>query len=179
VDVGASTGGFTDCLLQRGVRRVYAIDVGYGQLAWKLQIDPRVVRLDRVNVRAAGPDLLPEACDLGVIDTSFISLRLVLPPACRLLAPAGEVLALVKPQFEVGRGRVGKRGVVRDPEQQREVLLELVGFAAGEGLAVRGWCESPITGADGNREFFLRLGKGGEHDRSEEVRGAIAAWRPA
>jgi 23S rRNA (cytidine1920-2'-O)/16S rRNA (cytidine1409-2'-O)-methyltransferase len=178
VDVGASTGGFTDCLLQRGAQRVYAIDVGYGQLAWKLQTDPRVVRLDRVNIRTAGPGLLPEACDLGVIDTSFISLRLVLPPALALLGAAGEVVALVKPQFEVGRGRVGKRGVVRDPGLHREVLLGLVQFAAGEGLAVRGWCPSPITGADGNREFFLRLGKGGEHDRSEEVRGAIAAWQP-
>lgn len=179
VDVGASTGGFTDCLLQRGAARVYALDVGYGQLAWKLQTDPRVIRIDRVNIRAAQAGLLPELCDLGVIDTSFISLRLVLPPALTLLREKGEAVALVKPQFEVGKGRVGKGGIVREAELQREVLLGLIAFAAGAGLAIRGWCESPLRGTGGNREFFLHLGKGGAGDRSAAIRTAVAAWRPA
>jgi 23S rRNA (cytidine1920-2'-O)/16S rRNA (cytidine1409-2'-O)-methyltransferase len=178
VDVGASTGGFTDCLLQRGAARVYAVDVGYGQLAWKLQSDARVVRLDRVNIRTAAPGLLPEACDLAVIDVSFISLRLVLGPALSLLRDGGRAVALVKPQFEVGRGRVGKGGVVRDPALWREALAGLVDHAAAAGHAVLGWCESPIAGADGNREFFLHLGKGGAGDRSAEIRRAVDAWRP-
>ena len=178
-DVGASTGGFTDCLLQRGASRVYAIDVGYGQLAWKLQSDPRVVRLDRVNIRTATPALLPEPCDLAVIDVSFISLRLVLSPAFSLLREGGQVVALVKPQFEVGRGRVGKGGIVRDPDLWREVLAGLVNQSADAGHAVIGWCESPIAGADGNREFFLHLGKGGAGDHSATILSAVAAWRPA
>jgi 23S rRNA (cytidine1920-2'-O)/16S rRNA (cytidine1409-2'-O)-methyltransferase len=179
VDVGASTGGFTDCLLQRGAARVYAVDVGYGQLAWKLQGDPRVVRLDRVNIRTVAPELITEPCDLAVIDVSFISLRLVLGPAFALLREGGQAVALVKPQFEVGRGRVGKGGVVRDPDLWREVLAGLVDHAAAANHAVLDWCESPIAGADGNREFFLYLGKGGAGDRSAEIRSAIDAWRPA
>ncbi len=179
VDVGASTGGFTDCLLQRGAARVYAIDVGYGQLAWKLQSDPRVVRLDRVNVRTAAPGLLPEACDLAVVDVSFISLRLVLEPVFSLLKEGGLAVTLVKPQFEVGRGRVGKGGVVRDPDLWREVLAGLVDHVAAAGHAVLDWCESPICGADGNREFFLHLCKGGAGDRSASIRGSIDAWQPA
>jgi len=178
VDVGASTGGFTDCLLQRGAARVYAIDVGYGQLAWKLQSDPRVVRLDRVNIRSAGPGLLPEPCDLAVVDVSFISLRLVIAPALSLLREGARAVVLVKPQFEVGRGRVGKGGVVREPALWREVLDGLVDFAAASGHAVLDWCESPVTGADGNREFFLHLGKGGTGDRSAAIRSAVDAWRP-
>jgi 23S rRNA (cytidine1920-2'-O)/16S rRNA (cytidine1409-2'-O)-methyltransferase len=178
VDVGASTGGFTDCLLQRGATRVYAVDVGYGQLAWKLQSDPRVVRLDRVNIRTAGPDLLPEPCDLAVVDVSFISLRLVLGPVLGLLRAGGGVVALVKPQFEVGRGGVGKGGIVRDAALQRGALAGLVDFAAAAGAAVRDWCASPITGADGNVEFFLHLGKGGNGDRSAAIRSAVEAWRP-
>jgi 23S rRNA (cytidine1920-2'-O)/16S rRNA (cytidine1409-2'-O)-methyltransferase len=178
VDVGASTGGFTDCLLQRDAARVYAIDVGYGQLAWKLQADSRVVRLDRVNIRTAGPGLLPEPCDLAVVDVSFISLRLVVAPALALLRDGGRALALVKPQFEVGRGRVGKGGVVRDPALWREVLAGLVDHVAAGGDAVLGWCVSPIAGADGNREFFLHIGKGGAGDRSREIRSAVDLWRP-
>jgi len=179
VDVGASTGGFTDCLLQRGAARVYAVDVGYGQLAWRLQTDPRVVRLDRVNIRTAGPELLPEPCDLATVDVSFISLRLVLGPVLGLLGPAGEAVVLVKPQFEVGRGRVGKGGVVRDPALQREALAGVATFAAAAGHAVRGWCVSPVAGAEGNREFFLRIAKGGAGDRSESVLADLDAWRPA
>jgi 23S rRNA (cytidine1920-2'-O)/16S rRNA (cytidine1409-2'-O)-methyltransferase len=179
VDVGASTGGFTDCLLQRGAAKVYAVDVGYGQLAWKLQSDPRVVRLDRVNIRTATPALLPEPCDLAVIDVSFISLRLVLAPVLSLLRAGGRIVALVKPQFEVGKGRVGKGGIVRDPALWREVLLGLVDHVAAAGDAVLGWCTSPIAGADGNHEFFLHLGKGGAGDRSATVRIALEAWQPA
>jgi 23S rRNA (cytidine1920-2'-O)/16S rRNA (cytidine1409-2'-O)-methyltransferase len=178
VDKAGSTGGFTDCLLQRGAARVYAIDVGYGQLAWKLQSDPRVVRLDRVNIRTVPAGLIGEPCDLAVIDVSFISLRLVLGPALSLVRDGGRALALVKPQFEVGRGRVGKGGIVRDAALWREVLLGLVDFAAAAGHAVLGWCASPVAGADGNREFFLHIGKGGAGDRSAETRAAIDAWRP-
>jgi len=179
LDVGASTGGFTDCLLQRGAARVYAVDVGYGQLAWKLQQDPRVIRLDRVNIRKAPPGLIPEECDLAVIDTSFISLKLVLPPTEEFLREEGDVVALVKPQFEVGRGRVGKGGVVRDPALHREVLLDLVAYSSGVGFGVRGWVESPLRGADGNREFFLSLKRGGYGDRKEEIGKEIRAWSPA
>jgi 23S rRNA (cytidine1920-2'-O)/16S rRNA (cytidine1409-2'-O)-methyltransferase len=179
LDVGASTGGFTDCLLQGGAVRVYALDVGYGQLAWKLQQDPRVIRLDRVNIRKAGRDLVPEECDLAVIDTSFISLKLVIPPTLAFLKEQGEVVALLKPQFEVGRGRVGKGGVVRDHALHREVLLETVGFASAAGLAVLGWTESPLRGADGNREFFLHLKRGGAGDRRERIEEEIGSWNPA
>lgn len=178
VDVGASTGGFTDCLLQRGAARVYAVDVGYGQLAWKLQQDPRVVRLDRVNIRKAPRDLIPEECDLAVIDTSFISLKLVLPPAAEFLRGDGEVAALVKPQFEVGRGRVGKGGVVRESGLHRRVLLDMVAFCSQTGFGVRGWVESPLQGADGNREFFLSLKRGGDGDRTEEIGKEIRVWNP-
>ena len=178
LDVGASTGGFTDCLLQRGAAKVYALDVGYGQLAWKLQQDPRVVRLDRVNIREAGRELVPEECGLAVIDTSFISLKLVIPPTLRFLGGSGEIVALVKPQFEVGRGKVGKGGVVRDPELQREALLELTAFAAAAGLTLRGWAESPLRGADGNREFFLYLGQGGQGDLREKIEEEIRRWSP-
>jgi 23S rRNA (cytidine1920-2'-O)/16S rRNA (cytidine1409-2'-O)-methyltransferase len=179
LDVGASTGGFTDCLLRRGAAKVYALDVGYGQLAWKLQQDPRVVRLDRVNIRKAGKDDLPEECDLAVIDTSFISLKLVIPATLKFLGEEGEIVALVKPQFEVGRGKVGKGGVVRDPVLQREVLLDLTAFAAEAGLGVRGWTESPLRGADGNREFFLYLGRGGDGDRRQKIEEEIRDWNPA
>lgn len=179
IDVGASTGGFTDCLLRRGAARVYAVDVGYGQLAWRLQQDPRVVRLDRVNIRKAGRGLVPEVCDLAVIDTSFISLRLVVPHVLPFLGEEGEIVALVKPQFEVGRGKVGKRGVVRDRSLQRAVLLELTAHFSANRLALRGWKESPLRGAEGNREFFLHLGRGGKGDEREKIEEEIRNWSPA
>jgi 23S rRNA (cytidine1920-2'-O)/16S rRNA (cytidine1409-2'-O)-methyltransferase len=158
LDVGASTGGFTDCLLQRGARRVYAVDVGYGQLAWKLrQDDARVVSLERTNVRHLAPERIPEPLDLATIDASFISLRLVLPAVQRLLPAARTIVALVKPQFEVGRGKVGKGGVVRDPALHAAVLDELEAFARAAGLVVRARHPSPILGPAGNREFFLVL----------------------
>ena len=159
LDVGASTGGFTDLLLQRGAARVIAVDVGYGQLAWSLRQDPRVTVLERVNIRHL--DRLPMPADLAVIDVSFISLRLVLPRVRELLSPPGDVVALVKPQFEVGKGAVGKGGVVRDPDQHREVLRELRKFAEGTGYKVAGETPSPILGAKGNREFLLHLRRHG------------------
>jgi len=155
LDVGASTGGFTDVLLQRGAARVIAIDVGYGQLAWSLRQDPRVTVMERVNIRHLKQ--LPLPADLAVIDVSFISLRLVLPRVAELLSPPGEVVALVKPQFEVGKGAVGKGGVVRDPEQHRAVVSGLSQFAAEIGYTVAGEIPSPILGAKGNREFLLYL----------------------
>jgi 23S rRNA (cytidine1920-2'-O)/16S rRNA (cytidine1409-2'-O)-methyltransferase len=157
VDVGASTGGFTDCLLQHGARRVYAVDVGYGQLAWKLRTDPRVVPLERTNVRQLTPASFPEPLDLAVVDASFISLRLVLPVVAALVRSGGLVVALVKPQFEVGKGRVGKGGVVRDPALHAAVLREIEDFARGLGLGVEYTLPSPILGPAGNREFLLIL----------------------
>jgi 23S rRNA (cytidine1920-2'-O)/16S rRNA (cytidine1409-2'-O)-methyltransferase len=159
LDVGASTGGFTDLLLQRGAARVIAVDVGYGQLAWSLRQDPRVIVLERVNIRHL--DRLPVPADLAVIDVSFISLRLVLPRVRELLSPPGDVVALVKPQFEVGKGAVGKGGVVRDPEQHRQVLSELRHFAEESGYAIAGEIPSPVLGAKGNREFLLYLRRDG------------------
>lgn len=160
IDVGASTGGFTDCLLQRGAVQVYAVDVGYGQLAWKLREDPRVVNLERTNIRDLTADTLGAAPSLAVIDASFISLDKVLPATLPLLAPGGEILALIKPQFEVGRGQVGKGGVVRDPVQHAEVVEKVRESAASLGCRVLGVVESPLLGPKGNREFLIHLQKG-------------------
>jgi 23S rRNA (cytidine1920-2'-O)/16S rRNA (cytidine1409-2'-O)-methyltransferase len=157
VDVGASTGGFTDCLLQRGALRVYAIDVGYGQLAWKLRTDPRVRFFERTNIRHFSAERLPERVGLAVIDVSFISLRLVLPAVRPLLLPGAEVLPLVKPQFEVGKGQVGSGGVVRDPELRERAVAEIRAFAEASGFLCHGVCPSPITGPKGNVEYFLHL----------------------
>ncbi len=161
IDVGASTGGFTDCLLQRGVSTVYAVDVGYGQLAWKLREDPRVVVLERTNIRHLKPEQLEPLPDLAVIDASFISLNLVLPPTLALLSRPAELIALVKPQFEVGKGAVGKGGIVRDPKLHEEVLANMEQLARELGAELLGICDSPITGADGNREFLMGLRLGG------------------
>lgn len=155
VDVGASTGGFTDCLLQRGARHVYAIDVGYGQFAWPLRQDPRVTLFERANIRSFEPAKLPERAGLAVIDVSFISLRLVLPAVLRLVEPGATILPLVKPQFEAGRARVGKGGVVRDPEVQHAAVEGVKGYGADLGLTYHGDFPSPILGPKGNREFFL------------------------
>ncbi len=160
IDVGASTGGFTDCLLQGGAERVYAVDVGYGQLAWTLREDPRVVNLERTNIRELRPESLPEAPDLAVIDASFISLEKVLPSTLALLAPKAEIVALIKPQFEVGRGEVGKGGVVRDPEKHRRVVERIESLAADLGCRVAGVTESPLLGPKGNREFLIFLRRG-------------------
>jgi 23S rRNA (cytidine1920-2'-O)/16S rRNA (cytidine1409-2'-O)-methyltransferase len=162
LDVGASTGGFSDVLLQRGAARVYAVDVGRGQLAESVRADPRTVVLDRTNARALGRDVVPEPIDLAAVDVSFISLRLVLGPIVSCLAPAGRVVALVKPQFEAGRGLV-KGGVVRDPTVHRAVIRDVVEAAGAVGLGVHDVERSPITGPEGNREFLLdlRLGSPG------------------
>jgi len=157
VDVGASTGGFTDCLLQRGARRVIAVDVGYGQLAWKLRQDARVVVLERTNARRLVADDLPEAPDLAVVDVSFISLAIVLPAVVGCVEPGASIVALVKPQFEVGRGRVGKGGVVRDEAARGEAVASVRDAAEGLGLTVRGEAESVLPGPKGNREVFLWL----------------------
>jgi len=155
--VGASTGGFTDCLLQRGAAMVYAVDVGYGQLAWKLRQDSRVVVLEKTNIRTLTQKRLDPLPDLAVIDASFISLNLVLPPTLALLKRPAYVVALVKPQFEVGKGAVGKGGIVRDPKQHEEVLARMEALALELGGTLLGICESPVTGADGNREFLMGL----------------------
>ncbi len=162
IDVGASTGGFTETLLERGASRVYAIDVGRGQLHERLRQDPRVVVRDRTNARTLSPELVPEPCSLAVMDVSFISVSKLLEPLRRVLAPGARALVLVKPQFEVGRRQVGRGGIVRDAGLQLQALGDVAAFAQAAGYAVRGACASPITGATGNREFFLHLEPGGE-----------------
>ncbi|NLC70069.1 MAG: TlyA family RNA methyltransferase [Desulfuromonadaceae bacterium] len=164
IDVGASTGGFTDCLLQNGAARVFAVDVGYGQLAWKLRQDPRVTSLERTNIRELASDSLGERPSLAVIDCSFISLTKVLPPTLALLSDNAEIIALIKPQFEVGRGQIGKGGIVRDADQ-REAAVKMVGdMAVLYGCLVRGVIESPITGAKGNREYLIHLVRQGTRE---------------
>jgi 23S rRNA (cytidine1920-2'-O)/16S rRNA (cytidine1409-2'-O)-methyltransferase len=159
VDVGASTGGFTDCLLQRGAACVHAVDVGYGQLAWKLRTDPRVSVHERTNMRTMATGSLEPPPDLAVIDASFISLRLLLQPTLGQLVTPCDVVALVKPQFEVGRENVGKGGVVRDPRATQDAVARVVATAEQLGLALRDSCESPLPGAKkGNRELFLHFG---------------------
>ena len=158
VDVGASTGGFTDCLIQRGASRVYAVDVGYGQLAWKLRQDPRVIVMERVNARYL--DRLPELPVLATFDVSFISLRLVIPPVAALLERQAHLVPLIKPQFEAGREHVGKGGVVKDPQVHREVLLGFVDWARAQSMAFLGLMVSPVRGPAGNVEFPAFLGRG-------------------
>lgn len=167
MDVGASTGGFTDCLLRRGVARVYAVDVGYGQLAWSLRQDHRVVVIDRQNIRYLSPDRIPEPIHIAVVDVSFISLTLVLPVVVHFLAGGAWLVALVKPQFEVGKGQVGRGGIVRQEGQRQAVLEKIVTFAQGCGLTYVSSLDSPIAGQKGNREFLVgwRWG-GGRCDQS-------------
>jgi 23S rRNA (cytidine1920-2'-O)/16S rRNA (cytidine1409-2'-O)-methyltransferase len=160
IDIGASTGGFTDVLLRHGAARVVALDVGHGQLDWRLRTDARVIVLERTNARTLTPDALPPDArrfDLVTIDVSFISLRHILPVVPPVLAPGGDVIALVKPQFEAGRGEVGSGGIVRDDEVQARVVEEITGYALALGLTRAGLSESPITGMEGNREFLLHL----------------------
>jgi 23S rRNA (cytidine1920-2'-O)/16S rRNA (cytidine1409-2'-O)-methyltransferase len=159
LDAGASTGGFTDCLLAFGARRVYAVDVGYGQLDWKLRNDPRVVVLEKTNIRYLEAGRLPEPPEFAAIDVSFISLRLVLPQVRSLLISKGEIAALIKPQFEVGKGKVGKGGVVRRPEEHERVIEEIKQAAGALDLEVIGVAESSLVGPKGNKEFFIYLRK--------------------
>ena len=156
-DSGASTGGFTDCLLQQGAKKVFAIDVGYGQLAWSIRSDPRVVCMERTNIRYVTPEQLGEPLDLSVVDVSFISLKIVLPAIQALLKPTGQVLCLIKPQFEAGKEKVGKKGVVRDPEVHKEVLDNFLALAAELNFTVRNLTFSPVKGPEGNIEFLGHL----------------------
>ena len=172
MDIGASTGGFTDCLLQRGAVKVYSIDVGYGQLAWSLRQDPRVRCMERTNIRYVTPDMLEETPELAVIDVSFISLKLVLPVVAALLSEEGRAACLIKPQFEAGRGKVGKKGVVRDPAIHKEVLENFLENAHDAGFHVLGITYSPIKGPEGNIEYLGYLSKTepeGEYDISAVI----------
>lgn len=156
IDVGASTGGFTDVLLSRGAAKVYAVDVGHGQLAWKLRTDERVVVMERTNARHLSAEIIPDPVDMVVCDASFIGLEIVLPAALALAKPGAALVALIKPQFEVGKGRVGKGGVVREPELHAEVCERISAWLATlPGWHVEGLCESPITGPEGNKEFLI------------------------
>ena len=172
-DIGASTGGFTDCMLQNGAAKVYAVDVGYGQLAWSIRNDPRVACLERTNARYLMAEQIPEPLDFASIDVSFISLGLILPALRPLMGPEGQAAALVKPQFEAGRDKVGKKGVVRDPAVHLEVLERFLDHAAQADFSVLGLDFSPIRGPEGNIEYlgFLRAGAGesGEFDLKELV----------
>jgi len=159
LDIGASTGGFTDCMLQRGAEKVYAVDVGHGQLDWKLRNEPRVIVLEKVNARSLSREHIPEPVDLCVIDVSFISLTLILSNAFDLITPTGVILALIKPQFELQRSEVGKGGIVRDPSLHRKAQDKIVAFVTRLGHVVTGVVPSPITGADGNQELFACMRK--------------------
>ena len=162
LDCGASTGGFTDCLLQRGARRVYAVDVGYGQLAWSLRNDDRVTVMERTNARYLTTDMFPERMDLAVMDLAFISVRLVIPAVLPLLHESGQMICLIKPQFEAGREKVGKKGVVRDPAVHLDVLEKFDEALPGYGLSLAGAAYSPIRGPEGNIEYLVWLRQSGE-----------------
>ncbi len=158
-DIGASTGGFTDCMLQNGASKVFAMDVGYGQLDWKLRTDPRVVNMEKCNVRYLKPEDLDDVLDFISIDVSFISLDLILPVAYSIMKDDGELVCLVKPQFEAGREQVGKNGIVRDPKVHKEVILNVVNYCKSAGFNVYNIDFSPVTGAKGNIEYLLHIGK--------------------
>ncbi|MCI5621202.1 MAG: TlyA family RNA methyltransferase [Lachnospiraceae bacterium] len=168
MDIGASTGGFTDCMLQNGAQKVYAVDVGYGQFAWKLRTDPRVVCMEKTNIRYVTPADIADVLDFASVDVSFISLTKVLIPARELLRDQGEMVCLIKPQFEAGREKVGKKGVVRDPLVHEEVIERVIGFARDNGFRVLNMEYSPIKGPEGNIEYLVHLQKG-EHGKKEET----------
>ena len=175
LDCGASTGGFTDVLLQHGARKVYAVDVGYGQLAWKLRTDERVVNLERTNLRYVTPELIPEPIELAVMDVSFISIRLVIPAVKQLLCPDADYICLIKPQFEAGREEVGKKGVVRDPAVHEHVIESILQFAPGIGLSVVGLDYSPIKGPEGNIEYLCHMVNRAGEDKSFDVHAIVSA----
>ena len=162
MDIGASTGGFTDCMLQNGAKKVYAIDVGYGQLAWKLRPDDRVINLERTNFRHVTNEQVPDPVDFASVDVSFISLTLILPPALPLLAEGGQMVCLIKPQFEAGKGLVGKKGVVKDPQIHKDVIVKVIDFAHQNGFSVLGLTYSPVKGPEGNIEYLVHLQKSGK-----------------
>lgn len=169
IDIGASTGGFTDCMLQNGAQKVYSVDVGYGQLAWSLRTDERVVNLERTNIRYITDEQIPEKVDFISVDVSFISLTLVLPVAHRLLQDAGQMVCLVKPQFEAGREKVGKKGVVRDPDVHCEVIEKVAKFAIEAGFSILGLEYSPIKGPEGNIEYLLYLKREIENGQEDSL----------
>ncbi|MBE6748639.1 MAG: TlyA family RNA methyltransferase [Ruminococcaceae bacterium] len=168
MDIGASTGGFTDCMLMNGAKKVYSIDVGYGQLAWKLRSDERVVNLERTNFRYVTREQIPEEIDFASVDVSFISLKIILPVMYELLKADGEAVCLIKPQFEAGREKVGKKGVVRDVNVHTEVIENIVGFAASQKFKVMGLSYSPVKGPEGNIEYLVYLKKTNEVTNCEE-----------
>ena len=174
-DIGASTGGFTDCMLQNGAAKVYAVDVGYGQLAWKLREDPRVVCLERTNARYLTHEQIPDELDFASIDVSFISLKLILPAVHNVLKDGGHVACLVKPQFEAGKEKVGKKGVVRDPAVHLEVLEHFLEHAKESGFTVLGLTYSPIRGPEGNIEYLGFLEKGQQPERSFDLKALVEA----
>ena len=169
MDVGASTGGFTDCMLQNGAKKVYAIDVGYGQLAWSLRTDPRVVNLERTNARYLSQEQVPEPIDFFSVDVSFISLSLILPAVRPLLSENARAVCLIKPQFEAGREKVGKKGVVRDPAVHQEVIEKVLGFALENGYSVLGLTFSPVKGPEGNIEYLAYLQRSDAPTQAETV----------
>lgn len=177
MDIGASTGGFTDCMLQNGAVKVYAVDVGYGQFAWKLRQDPRVVCMEKTNIRYVTPEDIADALDFASVDVSFISLTKVLVPARALLKDGGEMVCLIKPQFEAGREKVGKKGVVRDASVHEEVIHAVIDFAAEQGFFVKNLEYSPIKGPEGNIEYLVHLKKteaGGRED-AINIHAVVAA----
>ncbi len=178
-DSGASTGGFTDCLLQKGAKKVFAIDVGYGQLAWSIRTDPRVVCMERTNIRYVTPEQLGEPLDLSVVDVSFISLKIVLPAIKALLKPTGQVLCLIKPQFEAGKDKVGKKGVVRDPAVHAEVLENFLALAKELEFTVQNLTFSPVKGPEGNIEFLGHLSMLPEGGITPNVSELVAAAHEA
>lgn len=173
MDVGASTGGFTDCMLQNGAEKVYAVDVGYGQLAWKLRTDQRVISLERVNFRYITKEQVPEPVDFASVDVSFISLRLILPVLFGMLSQDGQAVCLIKPQFEAGREKVGKKGVVRDKEVHEEVINASIGYAKQSGFHLLGLDYSPIKGPCGNIEYLMHISKKSAHDRALPAAGEV------
>ena len=169
MDIGASTGGFTDCMLQNGATKVYAVDVGYGQFAWKLRQDERVVCMEKTNIRYVTPEDIADVLDFASVDVSFISLTKVLGPARELLSETGEMVCLIKPQFEAGREKVGKKGVVRDPEVHKEVIEKVLSFAEELGFVVKNLEFSPIKGPEGNIEYLVYIQKGTSENQEEQV----------
>ena len=169
MDIGASTGGFTDCMLQNGASKVYAVDVGYGQFAWKLRQDPRVVCMEKTNIRYVTPEDIADALDFASVDVSFISLTKVLEPAKELLKDGAEMVCLIKPQFEAGKEKVGKKGVVRDPKVHEEVIHKVIDFALKNGFSVHNLSYSPIKGPEGNIEYLVYIEKNSESKKEETI----------
>ena len=173
LDIGASTGGFTDCLLQKGVKKIYAVDVGYGQLDWKLRNDPRVICMDRINARNLKREDLCDDPQLVVVDVSFISLKLILPPVFKILKQQNELVALVKPQFEVGKDEVENKGIIKDPRKRANVLLGLNSFISEQSWVLCNLTESPIQGQKGNREYLIHCVPTGNSLSEEDIRKVV------